>query len=289
MATDYASYQRLLDYRIPDIEHTRSVRDTILYALGVGLGADPVDRKQLRYVYEKDLLALPTMILAICSPHAWVAKSGTGFGAKSVTSDQSFKLHKQVPVQGEFHGEARLVSAIDKGPGKGALFTVVRELYNKTTGDLVATLEATTFCRGDGGFGGPTGRGKAPHALPKSKPQFVCDLATLPQAALIYRLSGDYNPLHVDPEHATSVGFPRPNLHGLCTMGVAGHALLRTLCDYDPSPLRGMEARFSAPVYPGDTLRTEIWKDGPVVSFRTVVPERDNAVVLDNGRAEILF
>ena len=115
----------------------------------------------------------------------------------------------------------------------------------------------------------------------------ICDLPTLPQAALIYRLSGDYNPLHADPKVATAAGFKAPILHGLCTLGVAGHALLKSCCGYDPSRFRALDLRFSSPVYPGETIRTEIWEEkGGVVSFRSRVLERD-VVVLNNGRAEI--
>jgi acyl dehydratase len=124
--------------------------------------------------------------------------------------------------------------------------------------------------------------------MPDGAPQLACDLPTLPQAALIYRLSGDYNILHSDPAHAQKVGFPRPILHGLCTFGVAGHALLKTLCGYDTTRFKSMEARFSSPVYPGETLCTEMWKNGNVVSFRCTVPARENVVVLNNGRAEIV-
>ena len=161
-----------------------------------------------------------------------------------------------------------------------------RKVYEKKSGDLLSTLLSTSFCRGDGGFGGPTGPVRQPHAVPETPPQLTCELPTLPQAALIYRLSGDYNPLHSDPAHAKRVGFERPILHGLCTLGVAGHALLKTCCDYDPTRLKSMEVRFSAPIYPGETIRTEMWKSGNVVSFRCVVVERDK-VVLNNGRAEI--
>ena len=280
-------YQRLLDYKIADIEQKHSARDTMLYALGVGLGADPVDEKQLRFVYEKDLLALPSMVVVMCMPHAWMRKAGLGFGAKSVHGEQSFRLHKPLPPEGEFVGKAKLGAVIDKGPDKGALIVTERELFDKRNGDLIATLSSTSFCRGDGGFGGPSGPTSEPHQLPDSAPQISCDLPTLPQAALIYRLSGDYNPLHSEPEHARRVGFPRPILHGLCTMGVAGHALLKTVCDYDPARLKSMQVRFSKPVYPGETLRTEMWQQGNVVSFRVVIPARDNVVVLNNGRAEI--
>ncbi|MCC6535138.1 MAG: MaoC family dehydratase N-terminal domain-containing protein [Burkholderiales bacterium] len=286
MAVDYASYQRLLQYKIPEIEHKLSVRDTMLYALGLGLGADPMDQRQLRFVYEKNLLALPTMAVVLAAPHAWVKKTGTGFGDKTVHGEQTLAIHKPLPVEGELVGVPRLASVVDKGPERGALIVTERKVYDKKTGDLVCTLESTSFCRGDGGFGGPSGPVRTPHPIPEQPAQLVCDLPILPHAALIYRLSGDYNPLHADPEHARRVGFPRPILHGLCSLGMAGHALLRTCCDYDPARIKAMEVRFSAPVYPGETLRTEIWREGNVVSFRCLCVE-SGKVVLNNGRADI--
>ena len=148
------------------------------------------------------------------------------------------------------------------------------------------SLTQTTFCRGDGGFGGPERAAPAPHAIPERAPDLVCDLPTRPEMALIYRLSGDVNPLHAEPDFAKAAGFPKPILHGLATFGVAGHALLKSLCGYDPARLTAIAGRFSAPVYPGETIRTEMWRDGNVVSFRARVVERD-VIALNNGRAEI--
>jgi acyl dehydratase len=123
--------------------------------------------------------------------------------------------------------------------------------------------------------------------VPDGAPELVCDLPTLKQQALLYRLSGgDMNPLHADPAAARAAGFPAPILHGLATFGVAGHAVLKTFCDYDPALLRGLQVRFSAPVYPGETIRFEFWRDGAEVAFRARVADR-NAVVLDHGRAEL--
>ena len=293
MAVDYASYERLLQYKIPEVEQTLTARDTMLYALGVGLGADPMDETQLRFVFEKNLVALPTMAVILAAPHAWIRKTDTGFGTKTVHGEQTLVLHKALPVEGTLVGVPKLVSVIDKGiengRNRGAVIATERKVYEKKSGDLLSTLVSTSFCRDDGGFGGPSGTNGAarpPHAVPETPPQLTCDLPTLPQAALIYRLSGDYNVLHADPAHALKVGFPKPILHGLCTLGVAGHALLKTLCEYEPARFKSMEVRFSAPVYPGETLRTEMWKNGNVVSFRCVVVER-NKVVLNNGRAEI--
>ena len=290
MAIDHASYQRLLKYQIPEIEQVLTPRDTMLYALGVGLGADPMDEKQLRFVYEKNLAALPTMAVVLAAPNAWLKKTGTGFGEKSVHGEQIFTIHKPLPVEGVLVGVPKLAGVVDKGiengKNRGAVITTERKVYDKKSGDLLCTAVSSSFCRGDGGFDGPTGPSREPHALPTIPAQTHCDLPTLPQAALIYRLSGDYNPLHSEPAHAQRVGFPKPILHGLGTFGVAGHALLKTLCDYDTTRFKSMEARFSSPVYPGETLRTEMWRDGNVVSFRCLVPSRD-VVVLNNGRAEI--
>jgi acyl dehydratase len=155
------------------------------------------------------------------------------------------------------------------------------------TQEIVCTLTSTTFCRADGGFGGPSGPVKAPHAIPERTPDLTCELQTLPQAALIYRLSGDYNPLHADPAYAKKAGYRMPILHGRCTFCVVGHALLKSCCDYDARRLKSMEGRFSSPVYPGETIRTEMWTDGQIVSFRASVPAR-GVTVLNNGRAEIV-
>lgn len=280
-------YEKLLNYPIPEVRQERSARDTMLYALGVGLGSDPADERQLQFVYENGLRALPTMAVVMCTAHAWLKRPDTGLGGKSVAAEHGFTIHKSLPVEGRFVGETRVTGIIDKGPGNAALVSTERNVYDESTGDRLCTHRATSFCRGDGGFGGPTGPVKAPHAMPERAPDLVCDLTIPSQAGLIYRLSGDRNPLHADPAAARKAGFDRPILHGLCTMGVAGHALLKAACDYDSFRLRSMEVRFPAPVYPGEVLRTEIWREGNVLSFRALVPERDSKIVLNSGRAEL--
>jgi acyl dehydratase len=195
-------------------------------------------------------------------------------------------LHAPLPARGTVTSRTRVIEVIDKGPGKGALVISQRKLNDKATGQLHATITQTTFCRGDGGFGGPARTAPEPHALPTRAPDAVCDLVTRPEMALLYRWNADMNPLHADPAIATAAGFPRPILHGLATFGVSGHAILKTMCGYDPARFRSMAVRFSAPVYPGETIRTEMWRDGTIVSFRARVIERD-IVVLNNGRTEI--
>ena len=280
-------YEKLLALKIPEIEHTYGPKDCMLYALGLGLGQDPMNEDELPFVYEKNLKVLPTFALVQGYTPYWLRNPESGVNwTKVVHGEQGLTLHRHVKPQGTVIGRTRVVEVIDKGDGKGALIFSERKVTDKSTGDLLATLKQTTFCRADGGFGGPPREAPAPHLLPERGPDITCDLATRPEMALIYRLSGDINPLHAEPEFARAAGFPRPILHGLATFGVAGHALLKSVCGYDPSRLTGMTGRFSAPIYPGETIRTEIWRDGNIASFRSCVVERD-VIAINNGRAEI--
>jgi acyl dehydratase len=288
MAIDYA---RLMNWRFPPVRHTLTRNDCILYALGVGLGFDPLDAAQLRFLYEDRLAALPTMAAVLAYPGYWVKDPATGIDwLRVVHGEQAITLHRPLPVEGELVGRSRVTGIVDKGAGKGAVLYSERRISDAATGELYATLAMSAFCRGDGGFakpgGAPSGPGWAAHPIPERAADAICDLPTVPQQALLYRLNGDYNPLHADPAVARAAGFERPILHGLCTLGIAGHALLRTCCDYDPARMRSLALRFSAPVFPGETIRTEMWRDGGIVSFRARAVERD-VVVLNNGRAEI--
>ncbi len=281
-------HDKLLKHDIPLMEQTLTKRDTMLYALGVGLGADPMDEQQLQYVYEKNLRALPTMATVLATPGPWHAAANTGITRSHVVhGEQGFVIHQPLPVDGVLTGKTRVVAVLDKGADKGALVLTECDVRDKASGDLICTLTSTTFCRKDGGFGGPSGPQKPVHPIPERAPDQVCDLPTLPQAALIYRLSGDYNPLHAEPAYAANAGYKAPILHGRATFSVAGHALLKTCCAYNASKFKSMEGRFSSPVYPGETMRTEMWMDGKVVTFRATVPAR-GVTVLNNGRAEII-
>ena len=281
------NYDKLMNWPFEEVVQSYSKRDTILYALGLGLSMDPLDEAQLRFTYEEDLLALPSMAVVLASPGMWVRDPETGVDwVRVLHGEQGLEIHKALPAEATVTATTRITEIIDKGADKGALILQERTVTDQATGEALATLTSTTFGRGDGGFGGPREGGRPVHQLPEREPDETCDLATLPQAALIYRLSGDYNPLHADPEVARSANFEAPILHGLCTLGVASHAILKTQCGYDPARFKSLALRFSAPVYPGETIRTEIWRDGDVVSFRARVVERD-VVVLNNGRAEI--
>ena len=281
------NYDKLINWKIPEVEQQLTKRDTILYALGVGLGADPCDVNQLKYVYEQNLQALPSMAIILGYPGPWHAQGDTGITRSHVVhGEQGFVIHKQLPVDTAVAGLTKVVGVLDKGRDKGALVLTESTVRDKSSGDIVCTLTSTTFCRADGGFGGPSGSSKPQHPIPDRSPDMTCDLPTLPQAALIYRLSGDYNPLHADPAYAQKAGFKMPILHGRATFSVAAHALLKTCCDYDAARFKSMDGRFSSPVYPGETIRTEMWRDRNIVSFRSTVPAR-NVTVLNNGRAEI--
>ena len=278
-------YDKLMAMQIPPVEQSYAPKDCILYALGVGLGHDPTNEDELSFVYEKNLKVLPTMANVLGYGGSWVRNTGIDY-VKVVHGEQDLRLHRPLKGQGTLVGHTRILEIIDKGADKGALILSERKVTDKATGELVATITQTAFCRADGGFGGPPREAPAPHPIPARAPDLICDLPTRPEMALIYRLSGDYNPLHAEPAFARAAGFPRPILHGLGTFGVSGHAVLKTLCGYDPTRLVAFAGRFSAPVFPGETIRTELWRDGAVVSFRARVAERD-VIAINNGRAEV--
>ncbi|MEA2992760.1 MAG: hypothetical protein QOD40_1680 [Alphaproteobacteria bacterium] len=280
-------YEKLLALKIPEVEQTYAAKDAILYALGIGLGHDPLNEDELPFVYDKNLKVLPTFAVVLGWPGFWARDLDTGIDwVKLVAGEQGLVLHRPLPASGTIVGRTRVTEVIDKGPGKGALVYSERVVSDKASGEKIATVTQTTFCRGDGGFGGPPREAPAVHPIPDRAPDVVGELSTRPEAALIYRLSGDPNPLHVDPAIAKAAGFPRPILHGLATFGIAGHAILKNICGYDPAKLTAISARYSAPVFPGETIRTEMWRDENIVSFRARVPERD-VIAINNGRAEV--
>ncbi|PRD73219.1 3-alpha,7-alpha,12-alpha-trihydroxy-5-beta-cholest-24-enoyl-CoA hydratase [Burkholderia multivorans] len=283
----------LLSRPFPPIEHAYSLRDTQLYALGVGLGADPLDAGQLRYVYEgrdgTSLRALPTMANVLAYPGFWAREPDTGITwQKILHAEQEIRIHAPLPASGRVKGTTRITGLWDNGENKGAFLQQTREIVDADTGRLLATVVQLSLLRGDGGFGagGSTEPLPVPHAMPDGAPDHVCELTTPAQLALIYRLSGDLNPLHADPTVASAAGFARPILHGMALMGVAEHAVLRTVLDYDDTRFAGMRVRFTAPAWPGDTLRTEMWVRGETVSLRVTAVER-NVVVLTNARVDL--
>ncbi|HTO51142.1 MAG TPA: MaoC/PaaZ C-terminal domain-containing protein [Burkholderiales bacterium] len=287
-------YAKLKDWTFPEIEHRYTADDAMFYALAVGLGADPVDERQLAFVNDTapgTPLTLPTMAVILGFPGSWMLDPRTGIDFSMIVhGEELIVLHRPLPAAGTVVSRHRVTRVVDKGAGKGATVTYDKELFDRASGDKLATVTHTTFCRGDGGFSARDGLTDAspPPApkVPERAPDLVYELHTLPQQALLYRLCADRNPLHSEPAVARKAGFDRPILHGLGTYGVAGHALLATCCSYDPARLKRLFARFSAPVFPGETIRLEMYRDGGEIAFRARAKERDK-VVLDYGRAQI--
>jgi acyl dehydratase len=284
MAIDY---EKLLRLKIPDAQHSYLPKDAILYALSLGVGADPLDEGQLRFCYEQDLRVLPTLGVVLAHPGFWPKTLDTGLDwVRIVHAEQGLILHRPLPPQADVVGHSRVVEIVDKGREKGAFIAVERRVLELATGAPLCTITQTMFCRGDGGFGGPQRALPPPHQVPERAPDAICDIPTLPQTALLYRLNGDWNPLHADPAVARKAGFEKPILHGLATYGIAAYAIVKSLCANDGARLASIFGRFTAVVYPGETLRTEMWVDGLIVSYRVRSLERD-VVAINNGRVEL--
>ncbi len=281
------SYESILNWPFDEVVESYAMRDSIIYALGLGFGFNPTDPDELKYVYEDGLQTFPTMPVVLGHPGPWMTNPETGIDyVKVLHGEQSLEIHQDLPVEGTVVAQNKVIDVVDKGADKGALIINERKLYEQASGDLLCTQKSVIFARGNGGFGGPVTASPKPHALPHREPDATVDIPTSTQAALLYRLNGDYNPLHADPVVAGKAGFTAPILHGLASYGVAARAVLKSLANTDSSRLKSFGLRFSAPVYPGETIRTEVWRDGNEVSFRARVLERD-VIALNNGIAVV--
>lgn len=277
------SYPEILDLKTERVPFAWTDREPMLYALGIGMGRDPMDEDELRFVTEKDPKIVPTFATII-------AKEGL---------PNPTELNRTLVLDGEreliFHSnlgdvtsvlmEGRIVSVADKGE-KGAIIEREVMMRNTVTGDPVCTMRSLLFARGDGGFGGPAETRGAPPPRPDRAPDRTETFATRPDQALLYRLSGDRNPLHSDPAFASRAGFDRPILHGLCTFGISCRAVLQTYADWDPTAIRRFSARFSAPCVPGETLSVDLWEVGRILHFEARVASR-GTVIVKNGIAEL--
>jgi acyl dehydratase len=261
-------------------ERTWTTSDVLLYALGVGAGAqDPL--AELEFTTENST-GITTKVLPTFGNMITRAAGGGKLGdfdpAALVHAEQAFTLHRALPAQGTSRSVARVTGMYDKG--KAALVITETTAVDAATGDPLVTTRGSVFIRGEGGFGGD--RGPEPDwEMPSSAPDAQVTYQTRLDQALLYRLTGDRNPLHPDPKFAARGGFPRPILHGMCTYGFTGRALLHAVCGSDPARFTSMEGRFTRPVLPGDELTVSIWGDGGTAYFRTTC---NGATVLDRSR-----
>lgn len=279
--------RRLLSYPVPEVRQTYTAQQSAFYALSVGMGQDPMDRRQLEFVDPNRGEAqrvLPSMALTLGYPGFWLSRDDTTADpTRLLHGEQRIEWHRPLPVSAAVVGSTRVLRLIDRGAGRHGVLVSERRIIDAASGIPYATLTQVHVLVGQGGFGGDGTPLPAPHTVPCQPPDEVVDILSRPEQALLYRLNGDFFALHSDPAMAQRSGFARPPLHGMCVAGMLTHALLRVLADYDPVRLQAIALRFSSPVYPGDTLRLEIWRDG---SFRARVRTSD-VVVVDNGLLQV--
>ena len=278
-------YDKLMDTSTADQPSSYDDRDTMLYALGVGFGSDPTDQSELPYVFEGSALKTVPTMASLLTPGDLLKDCGWDY-SRVVFGEQRLDLYRPLPPAGKLLTDSRVASAFDRGPDEGAEICVESEVRLAKDDTALFVVRSTVVARGDGGFGGPSGEGPSPHALPTRDPDLTCKLETRPDQALLFRLCRNRNPLHADPALAKEVGFEKPILHGLGTYGIACRAILKTICNYDYTLISGFDVRFTAPVFPGDAITTEMWQDSNIVSFRCVVEARE-AVVIDNGKCTL--
>ena len=263
------------------IVHSWTSKDALLYAVGVGAGID-----ELAFTTENShdvpQRVLPTMAAVIgAGVSGAISAIGSFDFAMLVHGEQSFVQHREIPVEGSLTATGKIVGIYDKG--SGAVVAVEGECVDNATGETLLTVGSAIFIRGEGGWGGDRGPSGDRNAAPDRAADASVSYRVRPDQALTYRLSGDRNPLHSDPWFAALAGFDRPILHGLCTYGFTGRALVHTMCDSDPAKFRSMEGRFASPVFPGEELTIEMWNEGAGECIFQTRGE-DGRVVLVGGR-----
>ncbi|HET7491663.1 MAG TPA: MaoC/PaaZ C-terminal domain-containing protein [Bradyrhizobium sp.] len=279
------NYDELMALKNLDQKFAYGDREVMLYAYGIGMGADPLDENELAFVNEAAATPRPLKVVpTFASVAAWGATPGEMNlnRVMVVDGEREITFHRPLAVAARLLVDSRVLAVFDKGKDKGAVIRHQTLLKNEE-GEALATLVASRFARGDGGFGGTSEGQPEPHQVPSRAPDRSIDIPTRADQALIYRLCGDRNPLHSDPEFARRAGFPKPILHGMCTFGITCRGILQTYADYDPTAFRQHAARFSAPVYPGETVTLDLWQDGNVISFEARVKAR-NVVVIKSGK-----
>ena len=272
------------------VERSWGYRDSLLYAVGIGAGAEDPVGSELEFTTNNskgiEQQTFPTQGVVIGGSGGALGKVGDIDWGRVLHGSQGVTLHQPIPVEGTVVIEESVSGIWDKGEGKNAIIETESKVSLKETDAPLFDLRFSIVVRGSGGFGGEEGNTAPQVHAPEDAPDHEVTYQTRIDQALTYRLSGDYNPLHSDPWFATELGgFPKPILHGLCTYGFTGRALLHELCGGDPSRFKSMDSRFSSPVFPGDSLTVQMWvKEGQAI-YRTIA-QKDNAeerVVIDNG------
>jgi len=263
-----------------------SRRDAILYALGIGFGRDPARRGELAFVYEgSGLEVAPTFASALART---TFLKGCGWDeSRLVPGSERLRLFRPLPPAATLVLDSAVLGVHDLGPDEGALVLVQITARNVADEQPLFTIQRGVLARGDGGFGASLGASPVAHTLPDRPPDLACTLEVRADQALIYRLSGDLNPLYAEHDIAQRAALPAPVLQNLCTFGIACRGVLETICDFDPTLVSGFECRYTGGVYPGETLLLELWQDANVVSFRAQVPSRSRTV-LDEGRCTLV-
>ncbi len=280
-------YDAALRTPLPTVRTTYTEMDAMRYALSIGMGSDPVDPGDLPFVYGPQLRSFPTMALSLGYVSMRDMQLGIDY-ARMVQGGQRLVLHHPLPVARTVEAQHRVTDIVDLGTGRGALLSYERVLRDATTGTALATATMTAFCRGDGGFGGPVTQAPRPPAMPERPADTVQEVPTFAQQALLYRLAGDLAPLHADPAEARRVGFERPILQGIASVGMVARVVVAQLCGGDETRLREIGGRFSKPLYPGETLVVQLWHEGGdgQVCLRALCKER-GVTVFDHGHAVV--
>jgi acyl dehydratase len=290
MAITVADVEQALAQESEPLPGGYTDRDSLLYAVAIGMGRDPLDPKELEYVCEtvgnRVVPTAATVLSRTSRPAATRASLTSKMNfALMLHGEQRLTIHQPLPPAAETLVSGRTTGVYDKGEGKGTLVTSETDV-TLADGSPLYTLGSTMFFRGDGGFGGQSNGAPVPHPLPDRVPDAVCEMPGRADQAMVYALCGDRNPLHRDPDFAKKAGFDVPILHGLCSYGIACHAVLKTMLDYDQTRVTGFDVRFSAPVFPGEIQVVEMWQDGNVISFRVRIKERD-VVSINNGKCTV--
>lgn len=273
------------NWDFPVLRQTYTEKDAILYALSLSCGMETRHPGDLSFVYEKGLQSIPTLVNNLCHPGFWIADARTGIdSSRAVHAHHQVDFHSAVPASGTVRAQTKILDVIDRGEGKGAMLVFGREIYDDSTDALIATIRHSTLCRADGGFSNKpaapavASRTGSPRE-PERAPDHVVDYVATPQAALIYRLGADPNPLHVDPAVARAAGFDRPIMHGLCTFGMVARGTIESLCGGVASKLAGIELRFLAPMFPGERLRIAWTVSGGSATYQVRIPDRDSVLI----------